>query len=130
MLGQLFLYIGILVTTNLWVMILLWFTIGLITAIRISIGYVFLMELLPKKAQTAVTTGYGIQESLIYVLATVYFWKISLHWFWFVAVGLLWQCVSVVLLYWIPESPPYLVNMGRLEEAKKAFATIAHLNGK
>ena len=48
------------------------------------------MEMLPKKMQVAVTSGWNIQEAAIYVVATVYFWKISLHWFWYVLVGFFW----------------------------------------
>ena len=44
-----FLYIGLLVTSNLYVMITMWFSFGMMSAVRINVGYVYHMELLPKK---------------------------------------------------------------------------------
>lgn len=67
---------------------------------------------------------------MIYVAATLYFWQISKNWFPFVCVGFVWQIISCVMLFWMPESPSYLISAGRLEEAHQAFATIARLNRK
>ena len=69
-----------------------------------------------------------MQESLIYVLGTLYFWKISTHWTYFVFIGFVWNIISVIAMIWVPESPRYLVSVGRLEEAAKAFKTIALWN--
>lgn len=74
------------------------------------------------------TSGWNIQEAAIYVVATIYFWKISLHWFWFVLIGFFWQTISVILITWMPESPRYLLSVGKLEEARKAFDNIAWWN--
>ena len=76
------------------------------------------------------TTIWNIQEALVYVVATFYFWKISIHWFWLGFIGLLWQIISVVGLFLMPESPRYLVSAGKLSEAKIAFETIAKWNKK
>ena len=65
---------------------------------------------------------------MIYVVGTIYFWKISKHWFWYCLVGYVWQVISVVLLFFMPESPRWLVSVGRLSEAKVAFETIAKWN--
>ena len=62
------------------------------------------------------------------MVATIYFWKISKQWFWYCLIGYIWNVISVVLLVWMPESPRYLVSVGKLNEAKKAFATIAWWN--
>ena len=86
------------------------------------------MEMMPKKMQVAVSTGWAIQEAAIYFFATLYFWKISLHWFWFVLIGFFWTFLCVVLLVWMPESPRYLLSVGKLDEARKAFENIAWWN--
>ena len=118
---DLLLYVGLLLTDNLIVMICIWFSFGLLTSLRTNVGYVYLMELLPRKAQTPVTSGWNVQEALIYVLGTLYFWKVSTHWIYFTLVGFGWNIVSVIAMIWIPESPRYLVSVGQTEKASMAF---------
>jgi MFS family permease len=60
MISQMVFYIGLLVTTNLYVMIAMWFIFGMLSAIRIQVGYVYHMELLPRKWQTPITTIWNI----------------------------------------------------------------------
>ena len=86
------------------------------------------MEMLPKQHQTAVTSGWNVQEAMIYVLATLYFWKISQHWFPFTFIGYCWNVISIVLQIWVPESPRWLISAGRIDEARKAFEVIAMFN--
>lgn len=128
--AQLLLWLGLFITSHLSVMVIMWLCFGMFSSIRTNLGYPYLMELLPKKYQTLVTTIWSIQEALIYVLATTYFWKISKHWFYFVLVGLIYNVSCIFLLYFIPESPRYLVNAGKLEQARKAFEKIAMFNKK
>ena len=71
---QLFLYVGLLITKHLAVMISIWFLFGFLSSARMQIGYNYLMELMPKKAQTPVTSIWNIQEGMIYVFAVIYFW--------------------------------------------------------
>jgi len=130
MFAQLCLFVGLLTTRNLIVMLFIMFSFGGLSAVRVGVGYVYLMEMLPRSKQTSVTSGWNTQEALIYVFATIYFWKISRHWFWFVLIGFVWQILSCVLLFWMPESPRYLITVGKLEEARKAFSVIARFNRK
>ena len=71
-----------------------------------------MMECLPRNAQKPTTTGWNIQASMIYVFSTVYFWKIDKHWFYYCLVGYIWNVVSVIGLFWMPESPRFLVGKG------------------
>ena len=130
MIIDLALFTGLLLTQELLVMIFIQFCNGAMSSIRVNVGYVYLMELMPKKAQTPVTSGRFTEEAFIYVLATLYFWKISKHWFYFVFIGYIWNIISVIGMYWLPESPRYLMNIGKYEEAKKVFQYIAKLNRK
>lgn len=50
MILDLLLFVGLLITTNLIVMICIWFSFGLLCSLRSNVGYVYLMELLPRKA--------------------------------------------------------------------------------
>ena len=124
------LYIGLLITKHLGVMIAIWFLFGALSSVRMNIGYVYLMEMLPEKWQTPITSIWNVQEAFIYVLATLYFWKISTHWFYFVVIGLGFNIISVVLLFFLPESPRYLVTVKKFDEAKAAFEVMARFNRK
>ena len=103
---------------------------GTMASLRVSVGYVYLMELLPKKAKTFVTTIWCVQEAFIYVFATIYFWVISKHWFYFGLIGYFFCIGSVTLLFFMPESPAFLINVGKIERANMIFAKIAKINGK
>ena len=63
-------------------------------------------------------------EAMIYVAATVYFWKISQHWFPYVFVGFIWQAISVILVFFMPESPRWLGKAGRSGEQKRVMSLI------
>ena len=60
----------------------------------------------------------------------MYFWKISVHWYPFVLIGFIWQVISLLLTLLTPESPRWLVNRKRVDEAKSTFQRIAKWNGK
>ena len=119
-----------LVTRSLMVMSISIFIQGLLASLRVQIGYVYLMELMPRSAQTLVTTIWCCCDSVIYLFASVYFWKISKHAFYFELVGFVWVCLSSILMFWIPESPRFLVSTGKLDAAKAVFEKIASWNGK
>ena len=127
---QQLLYTGLMLTHSLAVMIVLVFLFGMLSSVRLNVGYIYLMEVLPKKAQTNVTSCWSVQEAAIYVVATIYFWKISKQWFWYCFIGYVWQLTSLVCLFWMPESQRYLIKRGRTDEARKAFMQIARTNGR
>lgn len=60
MIFSIFLYIGMLFTTHLYVMIAIFFTFGFLSSFRITVGYIYLMELMPKSTQTPVTSLWNI----------------------------------------------------------------------
>ena len=130
MMIQLVLYTGLFFCKNLILMIFIWIAFGALSTIRIQIAYVYMMELLPKHMQTPVTSGWNVQEAMVYVIATIYFWKISKLWYPFVAIGYVWNIISIILMYWVPESPRWLVSAGKLDEAREAFEVVAKWNSR
>ena len=96
--------------------------------LRINVGYVYLMELMPVKVQTTVTSLWSAMETTIYIIATIYYWKISKHWIWFSLVGFVWNIISATLTFWVPESPRFLLSIGKTDEAKVALEKIASWN--
>ena len=128
---DLFFYTGIMWTTNLHVMITLSFFEGLAASCTQTVGYVYMMELLPLRRQSLFTSIYsGYDTCLTYLIATIYFRFISNHWFYLAAFGYFLQIISVSLVWFLPESPKILVELNRLDEAELAMIRIAWFGGK
>lgn len=68
-------------------MIVIMFIFGLATTIRVNVGFVYLMELLPKRLQKNYASAYNTQEALILVLGTLYYWFVDKHWVYFSLIG-------------------------------------------
>jgi MFS family permease len=130
MLADLSMFICIFFTKSLNWMIVIFFVIGLATTSRVDIGFVYMMELVPKRNQIFYASLYNIFEGSILLIATVYFWVISKDWFWFVMIGFALQVFNFIAIQFLPESPRLLVELGRLDEARVAFEKIAKWNGK
>ena len=90
MLGDLLLYTGLLITDHISVMIAIYFLFGMLSSIRIQVGFVYLMEVMPTSGQSLANSVWSVQETLIYTVAIVYFWKISKEWFWYCLIGYAW----------------------------------------
>jgi len=101
---------AMLFTRSLNAMIAIIFMQGFLSTVRVSIGYVYMLEFIPKPNQTIVGTWFSMQVPIITLLATLYFSEISKHWFWLVMVGVILLVCCCVLAIMMPESPKYLLK--------------------
>ena len=106
------------------------FSFGMMASVRVNVGYVYLMELMPKNKQTLVGTLWNVGEAMIYFIATIYFWKVSKNWYFIVLVGYAMQMFSFFGSLLLPESPRLLVELNRIDEAKLNLDIIARWNKK
>lgn len=118
------------VTHNVMIMLAVIFAQGALTTIRINIGYLWLMELLPKRHQTAVGSGWNVYESFCVMVGPLYFGFVSNKWFYLVLVGYIEQVICLATCFFLPESPRLLVAMNRLGAAQESFRAIAGWNRK
>ena len=58
---------------------------------------------------------FTIIDGLTYMMVTVYFWLISKQWFYIISIGYLMSIVSAGLVWFLPESPVYLINLDRIQ---------------
>ncbi len=76
-----------------------------------SICFLYLMDLMPEKQQIIVGTILNFWDSIVPVLYTVYYWKISKNWLWFVIIfAEAFGVIAIGLTLMLPESPRFLVS--------------------
>lgn len=100
----------------------------MLSSIRVNVGFVFMAELLPKNKQSLYGTIFNNFDCFTYILATIYFWKISTDWFYFVLIGYLLNVWSFASSFFLPESPRFLIEQQKLGEASESLKTIAVWN--
>ena len=115
-------------TTSLDVMLISVFFQGALNSVRVNIGYLYLLEMMPKHLQTTVGSIWGMSDAAIYLLATLYFWKVSKEWFYFAMIGYFLNVFTAIGAWFLPESPRYLLNMGKIDELKDVMQTVADVN--
>ena len=87
------------------------------------------MELMPKKNKNTVGTIHNCIDGSIGLFATVWLMTVSIHWENFVFIGLILQIYACCAVWFLPESPIYLLKAGRISELKDALKKIAKWNG-
>ena len=119
-------YTGIMITSNVDVMITLTFLEGLFASATQTVGFIYMMELLPVARQALIAGIYSCWDSCItYLLATLYFRYVSTYWTYLALIGYVTQILCVALVWFLPESPKFLIEQNRLDEAEAAFNRIA-----
>ena len=90
------------------------FMMGVCAAGRASVGFLYIMEMVPTSARSVVGCMVGMIDGMTMVYATIYFAFIShdsVYWEYF-AVFQNVAAILLVLLY-VPESPRWLFEKGR-----------------
>ena len=72
--GNLAVYYIIKETNSLYTVIIAQFFCGVLNSLRTTVGFVYLMELLPRRLQQYYGNAWGIYESSISLIGTYYFW--------------------------------------------------------
>ena len=111
MFGDLLLFIAMYLANSFVLMLIVMFLFGCLTTIRLNISFVYLMELFPKKYQSFYASAFCTLDSMQLFLATMYFWFISKHWFYFTIIGLVMQIYNCITILFIPESPRLLIEL-------------------
>lgn len=104
------------------------FIAGLNSPTTYIIGFGYLQELVGNNVKDIYALLWNISEGLIFVYATIYYWQINHHWFYLLGLGYLLALLSMIGSFFLPESPVFLINAGRLSEAKKSLEFIAKFN--
>ena len=125
---QLPIYIALLFSTNLDLTIFLSFFMGFLHIGIYNGGYINVCEYVDKPWKNHVCTILLVLDMLSAIMVGVYFHYVSRNWVWFGMIGVLFNFVSLIGIYFIPESPEYLYYFYRFEECRAALSVIAHWN--
>ena len=116
--------------TNHWsVVIAMTFCIGLASSLRIQVGFNYLIELFPEKHRVLAGTIYSCLDGTVYMITTLYFWKIDREWSKYFLLVFGANIISLIGSSFLPESPRMLVDLGKEDEAIESLEQIARCNG-
>lgn len=88
------------------------------------------MEMIPVKQQIIVGSYSNIFDSATLIWIALYFQVISKNWVWYQIFGLALIAASTIGCVMLPESPKFLYEKKRYDEARKVFEKIAKFNRK
>lgn len=80
--------------------------------------------------QTLVGTILQLNNGFVAVYSVIYYWFISNYWIPLQVFGGVLTVISMVGVYFLPESPKFLLTMKRYEDARTAINVIARVNKK
>lgn len=108
----------------------LFFVLGLETPGRMLTGFVYYQEFLPERYSYIFGTFGAINNAAIFIGLTLYFKYGNNGWKWPVLLfAVLNFIVLVFSMFWLPESPKWLLSRGRYIQAYKVFKQMARFNG-
>ena len=92
-------------------------------------GFLLIVELSVKKWKTALGTSLMIGDVSIVIWLCIYYriWPTIYPLYW---IAFVLNTIGFIGAFWVPESPEWLVALGREEEAKKSINQVAKFNGK
>ena len=87
------------------------FVIGLVTSLRINVGYVYLIEFMPKRGQAGFGTAWCAVDASVMLWVTLYFINSAERdWRQICLVGYAFQFIGLIGAFWLPESPKFLIE--------------------
>jgi Sugar (and other) transporter len=98
-------YLIIIVSKDITLTTVMYFFIGMTNPGKSNIGYVYLLELVPKKWQTAVGTALLFADGSTMIFLSLYFRFISKNWLNFQIFAICFSTVAFLVTFLAPESP-------------------------
>ena len=103
---------------------------GMATAGRLNVGVPYMNEWLPRSSQTIMQVIRLMEQAIVFCFVIVFYWFIGRDSNYMVMAGYVTCLISTILSLPLPESPRFLLSIGKTEEFKKAIDMMARWNGK
>jgi hypothetical protein len=97
---------------------------------RASIGYLYMLELIPTENQALAGTILHFVNSSVTILSCIYFYFISKYWLWFQVFGWSLNLLTVVCVIFMPESPKFLLTKKKYDECREVLTKMAVTNNR
>lgn len=95
-----------------------------------TVGYVYLIELVPNKFQNYIGTLMLFGDGFTTIFICLYFRFVTNQWLYFQIVGISMVGLSTLAILMLPESPKYLESKKLYSQAKTELMKIARYNRK
>lgn len=92
------------------------------------VGLSYAEEFLPKKHSKDVITALFVIGSVCMFIVPLYFITISNHWLPLGIAMIAWTVISLIIMPNVPESPKYLYEKGKYNEARLSLFAVARFN--
>jgi MFS family permease len=115
----------VLYSTNLNLSTFLIFILGMMAPGKYMVGFVFAGEMFSEKYRSTIGSIILFSDSATMIFLPLYFRLISKNWLYFQLFYLILSIFSTLALFWMPESPKYLLGKGDIEKARASFEKIA-----
>jgi hypothetical protein len=115
----------VLYSTNLNLSTFLIFILGMMAPGKFMVGFVFAGEMFSEKYRSTIGSIILFSDSATMIFLPLYFRLISKNWLYFQLFYLILSIFSTLALFWMPESPKYLLGKGDIEKARASFEKIA-----
>ena len=104
--------------------------LGVTTPGRLNVGVPYMNEWFPRSKQTMVQVTRLMEQAIVFCFCIAFYWAIGSNASTMVLIGYVMCLVSTILTLPFPESPRFLLSVGKTEEFKKAIDMMARWNGK
>ncbi|KAL6741647.1 hypothetical protein Aduo_014881 [Ancylostoma duodenale] len=102
------------------------FVLGIFTGGHSTVVVVYLLENIPKKSRMWINTAISYSPNVIILGVIAYFFQ---HWRTLALVISALHIPAVALMFYLHESPRWLVHRGKIREARRVILDIAHIDG-
>ena len=121
-------FIGVIFSRDINITTVLMFFMGIAAPARTTIGFLYLMELLPAKSRPLAAISHHFVASFVNVVGCLYFWLISKNWRWLEIMACFIGLIACLGACIMPESPKFYISNKKYDEARQAVNKIAKWN--
>ncbi|CDW78574.1 solute carrier family member 5 [Stylonychia lemnae] len=121
-------YLALILSQNLNFSIVMMFFLGLTSVAKVGTSYVYLLELVPQKSVTAISTIVLFADGSTMIWISLYYKFISNEWLYLQIFGITITGLSNVTMLLMPESPKFFYSIKKYDLARKSLRYIARFN--